>query len=44
MNNVFESQWQATKKALCEGRDLAHNQDGTINSNKRKMMETVLEM
>lgn len=43
MNKLFESQWQATKKALCEGRDLSHNQDGTLNSNKKKMMETVLE-
>lgn len=40
---LFESQWQATKAALCEGRDLTHNQDGTINPNKKKMMETVLE-
>lgn len=43
MNKLFESQWQATKKALCEGRDLTHNMDGTPNSNKKKMMETVLE-
>lgn len=43
MNKLFESQWQATKKALCEGRDLTHNMDGTPNPNKRKMMETLLE-
>lgn len=43
MNKLFESQWQATKKALCEGRDLTHNMDGTPNPNKKAMMETVLE-
>lgn len=45
MNKLFESQWQQTKSALLEGRDLTHNMDGTINAhgNKRKMMETVLE-
>lgn len=43
MSKIFESQWQATKKALCEGRDLSHNMDGTPNPNKKKMMETVLE-
>lgn len=43
MNKLFESQWQATKKALCEGRDLTHNMDGTPNPNKKKMMETLLE-
>lgn len=43
MTKLFESQWQATKKALCEGRDLTHNMDGSINTNKKKMMETVLE-
>jgi hypothetical protein len=43
MNKLFESQWKATKAALCEGRDLTHNMDGTPNANKRKMMETVLE-
>jgi hypothetical protein len=42
MNKLFESQWKATKAALCEGRDLTHNMDGTPNANK-KMMETVLE-
>lgn len=43
MNKLFESQWKATKAALCEGRDLSHNQDGTANANKKKVMETVLE-
>ncbi|RYF21166.1 MAG: hypothetical protein EOO77_06575 [Oxalobacteraceae bacterium] len=43
MNKLFESQWKATKAALCEGRDLSHNQDGTVNANKKKVMETVLE-
>lgn len=43
MTKLFESQWQATKKALCEGRDLTHNMDGTPNPNKKKVMETVLE-
>jgi len=43
MTKLFESQWQATKKALCEGRDLTHNFDGSPNPNKKKMMETVLE-
>jgi hypothetical protein len=43
MNKLFESQWKATKQALCEGRDLTHNQDGSVNPNKKKVMETVLE-
>ena len=43
MNKLFESQWQATKKALCEGRDLTHNMDGSPNANKKKTMETLLE-
>lgn len=42
-NKLFESQWQQTKAALCEGRDLTHNFDGSLNPNKKKMMETVLE-
>ncbi len=37
-NKLFESQWQATKEALCEGRDLTHNQDGTPNPNKKQAM------
>jgi hypothetical protein len=43
MNKLFESQWKATKAALCEGRDLTHNQDGSKNDQKKKVMETVLE-
>jgi hypothetical protein len=43
MSKLFESQWQATKKALCEGRDLTHNFDGTPSNTKKAMMETVLE-
>lgn len=43
MNKLFESQWNATKAALCEGRDLTHNQDGSLNANKKRVMETVLE-
>lgn len=40
---LFESHWEATKQALCEGADLTRNFDGSKNDNKRKMMETVLE-
>src|SRR5882672_8248339 len=43
MNKLFESQWKQTKEALCEGRDLTHNQDGTPNPNKKQAMATVLE-
>lgn len=43
MTKLFESQWQATKKALCEGRDLTHNMDGSPNPNKKAIMETLLE-
>ena len=43
MNRLFESQWMKTKEALCEGRDLTHNQDGTPNPNKKQMMATILE-
>ena len=43
MNKLFESQWQATKKALCEGADLTKNADGSANTTKKKVMETVLE-
>ena len=40
---LFESNWQATKEALLEGKDLQYNMDGSLNENKRKMMEVVLE-
>jgi hypothetical protein len=43
MNKLFETQWKQTKAALCEGRDLTHNQDGTPNPNKRQTMDTLLE-
>lgn len=43
MTKVFESNWKATKEALCEGADLSKNMDGTLNPNKKKVMETVLE-
>jgi hypothetical protein len=43
MNKLYETQWQQTKAALCEGRDLTHNQDGTVNPNKKQAMETILE-
>lgn len=42
-NKLFESQWQATKAALCEGSDLTKNFDGSRNENKKRVMETVLE-
>jgi hypothetical protein len=42
-NKLMESQWQATKSALCEGKDLTHNFDGSRNENKKKVMETILE-
>lgn len=40
---LFESQWAAVKENLLEGADLTHNQDGTLNSNKRNVMNTLLE-
>jgi hypothetical protein len=43
MSKLFESQWKATKNALLEGRDLTHNQDGSLNANKRRTMEVLLE-
>lgn len=43
MTKLFESNWKATKEALCEGRDLQVNMDGSANPNKQKVMETVLE-
>lgn len=42
-NKLFESQWVATKQALCEGNDLTRNFDGTVNTTKKQVMETVLE-
>jgi hypothetical protein len=43
MTKLFESNWKATKEALCEGRDLQVNMDGSPNANKQKVMDTVLE-
>lgn len=43
MTKLFESNWKATKEALCEGTDLLKNMDGSTNANKKKVMETVLE-
>jgi hypothetical protein len=43
MSKLFESQWSVIKQTLCEGEDLTRNMDGTPNTTKKKMMETVLE-
>jgi hypothetical protein len=43
MSKLFESNWKATKEALCEGRDLLVNMDGSANPNKQKVMDVVLE-
>jgi Major capsid protein Gp23 len=43
MNKLFETQWVRTKEALCEGRDLTHNQDGSRNEHKKQMMSTILD-
>jgi len=43
MTKLFESQWKKTKSALCEGRDLEFNQDGSRNETKKAVMETILE-
>lgn len=43
MTKLFESNWKATKEALCEGKDLLVNMDGSANPNKKKVMDTVLE-
>lgn len=43
MTKLFESNWKATKEALCEGKDLLVNMDGSANPNKKRVMETVLE-
>lgn len=43
MTKLNDSQWSVTKKMLCEGKDLTHNQDGSLNPSKKKAMETVLE-
>lgn len=43
MTKLFESNWKATKEALCEGKDLLVNMDGSANPNKKKVMDVVLE-
>jgi hypothetical protein len=43
MTKLFESNWKATKEALCEGKDLMVNMDGSSNPNKKKVMDVVLE-
>ena len=43
MSKLFESNWKATREALCEGKDLLCNMDGTPNPNKKKVMETILD-
>ncbi len=39
---LFESRWEQTKEALLEGRDLTHNADGSANTTKKRVMETLL--
>lgn len=43
MTKLYDAQWAVTKKMLCEGADLTRNQDGSANSTKKQVMETVLE-
>lgn len=43
MSKLFESNWMATRDALCEGADLLVNMDGSPNATKRKVMETILD-
>jgi hypothetical protein len=44
MTKLFEGNtWTLAKEKLLEGRDLTHNQDGSKNSTKRQVMETLLE-
>jgi hypothetical protein len=43
MNKLFESRWSATKAALLEGEDLRRNADGSKNTTKQQVLETVLE-
>jgi hypothetical protein len=40
---LFESQWESTKTALLEGKDLTHNMDGSVNNTKKRVMETLLD-
>ncbi len=43
MSGLFEAQWLRTKAALLEGRDLLINKDGSPNTNKKQVMDTVFE-
>jgi hypothetical protein len=44
MSKLFEGNtWTLAKEKLLEGRDLTHNQDGSKNSSKKQIMETLLE-
>jgi hypothetical protein len=40
---LFESQWAGVKESLLEGADLTHNMDGSVNHNKKKTMNLLLE-
>ncbi len=40
---LFESQWAGVKESLLEGADLTHNMDGSVNNNKKKVMNLLLE-
>ncbi len=40
---LFESQWESVKEQLLEGADLTHNFDGSVNTNKTKMMSLLLD-
>jgi hypothetical protein len=41
--NLFESKWDGLKEKLLEGSDLTHNMDGSLNNNKKKTMNLLLE-
>jgi hypothetical protein len=43
MTKLIENEWQATKEALCEGKDLQYNMDGTVSNSKRQIMNVLLE-
>lgn len=42
-NTLMETQWAQTKSALLEGSDLTKNFNGSVNENKKRTMEVVLE-
>lgn len=41
--HLFESQWEHAKGQLLEGADLTTNQDGSVNTTKKQVMNTLLE-